>query len=353
MDRPGGQSSATPPNAIPPIAVTMGDPGGCGPQITLEAWRRRNQWKAPPFYVIANHDVMVAADHAGTPMQRIEAPFEAVDCFDAALPILDIDCPLIVPGDRDASGATSTIRAIEMAVAHVRDNQASALVTNPINKALLYEAGFSHPGHTEFLAQLAQSNWLLDDEPMPVMLLTGGGLRVALATIHTPLKDVPDSLTAERIIEIASRLHDSLIMDFGITSPRIAVAGLNPHAGEEGALGHEEQTIINPVCAQLRTKGYQISDAMPGDTVFASMLEGDWDAVIAMYHDQGLAPLKTLDMWGGVNATIGLPFIRTSPDHGTAYEAAAKRSARPDSLIAAIRQASDMVRSRANHGCPS
>lgn len=331
-----------------PIALTMGDPGGCGPQIAIEAWRSRKRWDADPFFIIGGLEVLKTADSKDTPLAVIEHPAQAREFFDAALPVLAIECPAILPGERTPAGAEATIRAIELAVELTHRGAAGAVVTNPINKALLYAEGFTHPGHTEYLAALAHRLYALDDIPHPVMFLTGGGLRVALATIHIPLRDVPDAITPELLSRTALITHEALRRDFALEKPRIALAGLNPHAGEDGALGEEELRIINPTAEDIRRRGINISNAQPGDTVFQAMRAGDYDAVIAMYHDQGLAPLKTLDMWGGVNATIGLPFIRTSPDHGTAYDAAGRGVARADSLIAALKLAGDMARARAS-----
>ncbi len=217
-------------------------------------------------------------------------------------------------------------------------------MTNPIAKALLYRSGFPHPGHTEYLAELAADG---GPAPRPVMMLVGGGLRVALVTIHQPLARIPSLLDSRVIEEVGLTVQAALRRDFGIAAPRIGLCGVNPHAGEDGEIGREEISVINPAAHALRARGVDISDARPGDTIFHEMLGGRFDAIIAMYHDQGLIPVKTLDMWGGVNVTLGLPFIRTSPDHGVAYDAAAKGDARPDSLIAALRLADEMAIARA------
>ncbi len=215
--------------------------------------------------------------------------------------------------------------------------------------ALLYGAGFKFPGHTEYLADLATVNGVA---PRPVMMLAGGGLRVSLVTIHRPLASVAQALTQDLIVDIARITATALRRDFGLPAPRLGLCGLNPHAGEDGGLGREEIETINPAAAILRAEGIDISDARPGDTIFHEALPRDgkpgrFDAVVAMYHDQGLIPVKTLDIWGGVNITLGLPFIRTSPDHGTAYDAAAAGKARPDSLLAALRLAGEMALARA------
>jgi 4-hydroxythreonine-4-phosphate dehydrogenase len=326
---------------LPPLVLSMGDPAGVGPAITAAAWEALKDDKSLTFYVIGAPELY----RPFCAVAEISLPEEAAATFGSALPVLPIAyLPAITPGKPDAASAAAIISAIETGVAHVRSGQAAGLVTNPINKALLYGAGFRHPGHTEFIAELCRPK---GGEPLrPVMMLTGGGLRVALATIHQSLASVPGSLTQEGLIELGTIVHAALISDFGIASPRIAFTGLNPHAGEGGALGREEIEIINPAAEILRSRNINISNARPGDTVFAEALAGAYDAVIAMTHDQGLIPVKTLDFWGGVNMTLGLPIVRTSPDHGTGYDAAAAGTARPDSLIAAIRSAVMVARNR-------
>jgi len=326
---------------LPPLVLSMGDPAGVGPSITAAAWEALKGDSALAFYVIG----APALYRRYCAVKEIASPTEAAAVFSSALPVLPVgDLPAIEPGKPDAASAPAIISAIETGVAHVRTGQAAGLVTNPINKALLYGAGFRHPGHTEFVAELCRPE---DGEPLrPVMMLTGGGLRVALATIHQSLASVPGSLTQESLVELGTIVHSALRSDFGIDAPRIAFTGLNPHAGEGGALGREEIEIINPAADILRARNIDISDARPGDTVFAEALSGAFDAAIAMTHDQGLIPVKTLDFWGGVNMTLGLPIVRTSPDHGTGYDAAATGTARPDSLIAAIRSAVMVARNR-------
>ena len=325
-----------------PIAMTMGDPAGCGPQITKSAWQALKSDPACAFAVIAPPSAFVA--HG--PIEIISDMAEARDAFSKALPILpiDTDLPEISPGAPNQAAASAIIASVETATTLALSGAAGALVTNPINKALLYSAGFAYPGHTEFLAALCAPKG--DAPTRPVMMLVGGGLRVALATIHMPLMETSQALSEDLLIEVASITHKALQSDFGITAPKLAFTGLNPHAGENGTIGHEEIEIINPAAKKLRKQGITISDARSADTVFAESLTGAYDAVIAMTHDQGLIPVKTLDFWGGVNTTLGLPIIRTSPDHGTAYEAAAKAHCRPDSLIAAIKLASQNAMNR-------
>jgi 4-hydroxythreonine-4-phosphate dehydrogenase len=334
------------PGGALPLAVTMGDPAGVGPSITwraYEAFRTRSR----PFYVIADARVLDAARTSASlhhPIITIGSPDEAVEAFQRGLPVAPITSPLPKAGEPDPATATAVLDSIRLAVMHVQSGHAAAVVTNPIAKALLYRAGFKHPGHTEFLAELAAND---GPAPRPVMMLSGGGLRVALATIHKPLAQVPGLLSIDLIADVGRILHGALRRDFGIPAPRIGLCGVNPHAGEDGEIGREEIDIINPAAARMREAGIDCSDARPGDTIFHEARSGRFDAVIAMYHDQGLIPVKTLDIWGGVNVTLGLPFIRTSPDHGVAYDAAASGKGKPDSLIAALDLADAMAHARA------
>jgi 4-hydroxythreonine-4-phosphate dehydrogenase len=322
-----------------PLAVTMGDPAGVGPIITWEAWRRRKSGQRP-FYVIASEPVLARARGAG-PIARLTDPNETAAAFNDGLPLLHIDCPVPEPGKPDAETARPTQRSIEVAVSLTRAGEAAAVVTNPIAKTLMYQAGFKHPGHTEFLAELSVGAG--QSIPRPVMMLVGGGLRVALATIHKPLAAIPSLLTQDLIKETVRITDRDLRTRFGFSKPRIGLCGLNPHAGENGSIGREEVETINPAAAALRAEGIDISDARPGDTIFHEAREGRFDTIIALYHDQGLIPVKTLDIWGGVNVTLGLPIIRTSPDHGVAYDAAANGAAKSDSLIAALDLACQMA----------
>ena len=319
----------------------MGDPAGCGPAITAAAWQQLRADPALAFYVIGAPALYAAR----VPVREITSPGEARDAFPDALPVLALaDVPDVQPGQPDADAAPAIIRSIALATSHALDGAADGIVTNPINKALLYSAGFSYPGHTEYVAHLCTNP--NEPAPQPVMMLVGGGLRVALATIHMPLMKVGKALTVSGLVALGHIVDSALRSDFGLATPRIAFSGLNPHAGEEGSIGTEEQAVINPAAHALRLSGVDMSDARPGDTVFAEALSGAYDAVIAMTHDQGLIPVKTLDFWGGVNVTLGLPVVRTSPDHGTAYDAAAAGTTRPDSLIAALRLAAAMTLAR-------
>jgi len=321
----------------------MGDPAGCGPQITTLAWKALAATGGRPFFVLGDPRLY----EAEIPTRLIDTPADAASVFQDALPVMAVEIDrldALKTGQAFSIGAEATINSIQRATELCLTGAASGMVTNPISKAVLYQAGFSHPGHTEFIAELcsAHSNHAI----RPVMMLVGGGLRVSLATIHVPLMQVIEHLTPTSLTQIANITDTALRRDFGIRSPRIAFTGLNPHAGEAGTIGTEEQDLINPIAAHLRADGIDVSDARPADTVFHEALNGQYDAVIAMTHDQGLIPVKTLDMWGGVNTTLGLPIVRTSPDHGTAYDAAAKGNARPDSLVAAIKLAQSMTENR-------
>ncbi|WP_084418541.1 4-hydroxythreonine-4-phosphate dehydrogenase PdxA [Henriciella litoralis] len=324
-----------------PLAVTMGDPAGCGPQITSLAWQALRASDVAPFYVIGNPSLFTG------PVTKISDPSEAAAAFTNSLPVLDTSTRLgpVETGTPDPKTAPAILESIELATTHALEGKAGGVVTNPISKAVLYSAGFAYPGHTEFLAALCER--ATGEASPPVMMLVGGGLRVSLVTIHIPLLAIPALLTEDLIRSVVETTASALQRDFGLTRPRIALTGLNPHAGESGTIGTEERDIINPAALSLRADGLDVTDARPADTVFAEMLDGRFDAVVAMTHDQGLIPVKTLDMWGGVNTTLGLPIIRTSPDHGTAYDAARDGVARPDSLIAAIRLASQMAANRA------
>lgn len=320
----------------------MGDPAGCGPEITVDTWNTLRANEGRPFFVIGDPRVY----ESNSPIAVIEQPSETPAVFTDALPVLPIEIDqfdALVPGTPLPASGAATVESIRKATAFCLSGEAAALITNPIAKSVLYDVGFAHPGHTEFIAELCRSG---EEDLLPVMMLVGGGLKVSLATIHVPLLQVLDHLTPTTLQSVAETTHHALKQDFGIIEPRIAVTGLNPHAGEDGNIGTEERDLINPVCERLREKGLKMSDARSADTVFHEALSGQFDAVIAMTHDQGLIPVKTLDMWGGVNTTLGLPIVRTSPDHGTAFDAAATGNCRPDSLIAAIQLAETMVENR-------
>ncbi|RKQ70786.1 4-hydroxythreonine-4-phosphate dehydrogenase [Litorimonas taeanensis] len=332
-----------------PLLLSMGDPAGIGPEITLKAWAALKDKSEFAFAIVAPPRVIAQANQDfDYPLKEIKTCADIASVFENALPILPIDGRVPTPGTPDPYHALSVTESIERCVSRCLSGEAAALVTNPIAKDVLYKAGFKFPGHTEYLGQLT----LLEPPPYergPVMMLSGGGLRVGLATVHLSLKDAAEQLSAEAIIRNARVMNGALQCDFGIRAPRISLTGLNPHAGENGALGHEENDIINPSARLLRSSGIQVTDAQPADTLFHAEARENYDAVLAMYHDQGLIPVKTLDFHGGVNITLGLPIVRTSPDHGTAFGIAGQNKARPNSLIAAIKSARHIANNRANY----
>jgi 4-hydroxythreonine-4-phosphate dehydrogenase len=323
-----------------PLAVTMGEPAGIGGEITLAAWLARGR-DIPPFYLIDDPERLATlAGRLGwvAPIRPIGTPADALGVFSEAVPVIPIKCGLRGRlGHPDPFDAAAVIGAIETAVADVLGGRALAIVTNPIHKESLYRAGFTYPGHTEFLAKLAATT-----EP-PVMLLAGRGLRVVPVTIHLPLRRAIESLRPAAIVHAGRVVAAALRRDFGIASPVLAVAGLNPHAGEGGALGREEIEIIGPAVVELRDAGIAVEGPLPADAMFHGAARNSYDAALCMYHDQALIPVKTVDFYGTVNVTLGLPFVRTSPDHGTACGLAGSGSARPDSLIAALRLAAEMA----------
>jgi 4-hydroxythreonine-4-phosphate dehydrogenase len=326
-----------------PLAVTMGEPAGIGGEIALKAWLDRSN-DVPPFYLIDDPDrLAVLARRLGwpAPIRSIEAPYQALALFGEALPVAPIGMPIRAgPGRPDPGDAPAVLGSIETAVRDVRGGRAAALVTNPIHKGSLYRAGFRHPGHTEFLAELAGSA-----QPT-VMMLVCPSLRVVPVTIHMALRRAIESLSAAAIVHAGRVCDAALRRDFGIRAPVLAVAGLNPHAGEAGGLGGEEIEIIEPALVELRAAGIEACGPLPPDTMFHADARRSYDAALCMYHDQALIPIKTIDFHGGVNVTLGLPFVRTSPDHGTAFAIAGRGTARPDSLIAALRLAAQMANRR-------
>lgn len=320
----------------PPLALTMGDPAGIGGEIAARAWAAGAV--ARPFFLIG--DPAWAGGFG--PVAEISAPEEATRAFADALPVMPerLAAPA-PPGAPVAANAASVIRSIERAVSLARAGAAAAVVTLPINKKALYDgAGFAYPGHTEFLAALGGVE-------RSVMMLAAPGLRVVPATIHIPLAEAPRRLTAALIKETGRILAAALTRDFGITAPRLAVAGLNPHAGEGGAMGTEDRDVVAPAVAALRAEGIDVRGPLPADTMFHAAARAGYDAALCMYHDQALIPVKMLDFARGVNVTLGLPFIRTSPDHGTAYDIAGRGVADPTSLIEALNLAHAMAARRA------
>jgi 4-hydroxythreonine-4-phosphate dehydrogenase len=327
-----------------PLALTMGEPAGIGGEIALMAWQKRAQSALPPFFIIDNPsrlDRLAARLGLSVPLRPIAQPAETSRLFATALPVLPIELSKPVqPGRPDPANAQAVIEAITKAVALVRSGRAGGLVTNPVQKETLYAAGFSHPGHTEFLGHLAKVKH-------PVMMLAGPDLRVVPVTVHLSLADALGMLSTGAIVTAGRVTAEALMRDFGIERPRLAVAALNPHAGEAGTMGREEIEIIAPAVKKLSSLGIEVSGPMPADTLFHPAARKRYDAVICMYHDQALIPLKTLDFEHGVNVTLGLPFIRTSPDHGTATDIAGKGVANPASLMAALSLAGVMAKRRA------
>ena len=329
------------------IALTLGEPAGIGPDIAIAAWFKRRDLNLPPFYLIGDIAFMKArakAQHADMPFIETDAA-QAAQAFANALPVVPVGIPATAqPGQPDASSAPAAIASIRHAVADVVAGRASAVVTNPIAKSVLYKAGFSHPGHTEFLAELASIG---NKTPMPVMMLWSPMLAVVPVTIHLSLRDAIANLTSDLIVRTARIVVADLKSRFGIANPRLAISGLNPHAGEDGSLGHEDQSIVAPAVAMLRTEGIDVKGPLPADTMFHEAARKNYDCAICMYHDQALIPIKTIAFDHGVNVTLGLPFIRTSPDHGTAFDIAGTGRANPSSLIAALKLAERMAAHKA------
>ncbi|UWU15285.1 4-hydroxythreonine-4-phosphate dehydrogenase PdxA [Rhizobium sullae] len=329
-----------------PLALTQGDPAGIGPDITLMAWLRRRELGLPPFFLIGDPDVLaVRARQLDLSVAIAEASAAtAPDVFADALPVLPIPAGVeVAAGEPHVATAPATIAAIETAVSLVVKGEAAGVVTNPIAKAVLYEAGFKFPGHTEFLADLATR---ATGKPVrPVMMLAGPKLRAIPVTIHIPIKDVPQALSGELIVETCRIAHADLRKRFGIERPRLAVAGLNPHAGESGTMGREDEDIIHPAIQLLRSEGIDAIGPLPADTMFHDEARARYDVAVCMYHDQALIPVKALGFDDSVNVTLGLPFVRTSPDHGTAFGIAGKGLAREQSLIAALKLAAHLSRS--------
>ena len=331
------------PATLKPIALTMGEPAGIGGEITLKAWLRRDDLNQC-FFAIDNPDRLKRLAQKfslNVAIQPIQDPQEAQDCFSTSLPVIPLK--MVVNdalGKPDPALAPAVLASIKTAVSFVTTGKATALTTNPVQKETLYQASFKHPGHTEFLADLAGIT------TPPVMMLACQALRVVPITVHQSLKSALQSLNQQEIIEKSQITHSALQHDFGIPHPRLAIAGLNPHAGENGALGDEEINIIAPAVNDLQRQGLDVYGPVPPDTLFSERARHEYDAAMCMYHDQALIPIKTLDFDGAVNVTLGLPFIRTSPDHGTAIDIAEHGQASPDSLIAALNMATVMASNR-------
>ena len=331
-----------------PLALTIGDPSGIGPEIALAAWLARAAHGLAPFFLVGDRDLLAArAASLGLEIPlAVVGPSEAADTFATALPVVALGNKMIDrPGVADTANAAGTVEAIDRAVGYCRDGQASAMVTLPISKKPLYEAGFRFPGHTEYLGHLAAE--IFGTPATPIMMIAGPDLRTVPVTIHIALKDVLAALTTAEIVKAGRIVAHDLKARFGIARPRLALAGLNPHAGEGGTMGHEDIEIVAPAVRQLQAEGIDAFGPLPSDTMFHARARAGYDAAICMYHDQALIPAKTLAFDEGVNVTLGLPFIRTSPDHGTAYDIAGKGVARPDSLVAALAMAARMAEQQA------
>jgi 4-hydroxythreonine-4-phosphate dehydrogenase len=327
-----------------PLALTLGEPAGIGPDITLAAWTRRREFGLPAFYVLADPQCLSRrAKRLGLDVS-IEpvTPETAGAVFARALPVVPLGMPVTAePGLPDATSAPAAIASIDRAVADVTSGAAAAVVTNPVAKSVLYKAGFSDPGHTEYLARLSfeQSG----NPAWPVMMLWSPEVAVVPVTIHIPFKDVPGHLTRDLIFETGRVVARDLIERFGIARPRLAVAGLNPHAGEDGTLGKEDSLVVRPAIERLIADGIDARGPLAADTMFHEAARKTYDAALCMYHDQALIPIKTLAFDHGVNVTLGLPFVRTSPDHGTAFDIAGTGKANPSSLVAALKLAARLA----------
>jgi len=324
-----------------PLALSLGDPAGIGPEIAAKAWELRVERRLPPFFVVGDPRSIEAVWPG--PVERITDPADAARCFTEALPIVHVeDAGEIIPGVPNPAGARCSLDSLEFAVGLTRSGAAAALVTGPVSKSQLYEIGFTHPGQTEFIAErcgIAAEN--------VVMMLAGPTLRTVPITTHVPLIQVVDRVSIDLIVARARTTERGLVRDFAIERPRLAIAGFNPHAGESGALGREEIDLIAPAVEKLRAEGINIVGPLAADTMFHARARAKYDAALCLYHDQALIPLKTLHFDEGVNLTLGLPIIRTSADHGTAFDIAGKDLADPGATIAAIQLAASCAENRA------
>jgi 4-hydroxythreonine-4-phosphate dehydrogenase len=326
-----------------PLALTSGEPAGIGPDITIKAWLRRNELKLPAFYLLGDPDFLShRAKALGLDIKlAVVRAEQASATFADALPVVATGHPAAAqPGRPDGTSADAAMASIRQAVDDVIAGRASAVVTNPIAKSVLYRAGFRHPGHTEYLAELAATG---NHTPQPVMMLWSPALVVVPVTIHVSLRDALAQLSSDLIVTTARIVVAGLKARFSLANPRLAVSGLNPHAGEDGSLGTEDKAIVAPAVEILRGEGIEIRGPLPADTMFHEAARQSYDCAICMYHDQALIPIKTLAFEDAVNVTLGLPFIRTSPDHGTAFDIAGTGKANPSSLVAALRLAARMA----------
>ena len=320
---------------IKPLALSLGDPAGIGPEVAAKAWERRREAGLAPFLAVGLPEALAAVWDG--PIRVISDPDEALNVFDEALPVIRVDGGAdIRPGHPTLEGARNALDSVELAVGLTRSNATSAVITGPVSKAQLYAIGFTHPGQTEFVAERCGVAW-----DMVVMMLAGPTLKTIPVTTHVPLRNVPDLLSIELIVTKGRTAIRGLKRQFGIERPRIAVAGFNPHAGESGALGREEIDLVIPAIERLREEDAEIMGPFPADAMFHPRARAQYDAALCLYHDQALVPLKTLHFDDGVNISLGLPIVRTSPDHGTAFAIAGRNEAHPGAMIAALRMAAE------------
>ena len=328
-----------------PLALTLGEPAGIGPDLALDVWRRRAELNVPPFYLVGTVDFLrrrAARLGLDIPITAV-TPRSAAAAFAGALPVVAIDAAVSAePGRPDRSSAPAAVASIRRAVADVMAGEAAAVVTNPVAKNVLYHWGFAEPGHTEFLAKLVQE--ATGKTLRPVMLLWSPELAVVPVTIHLPLKEIFNQLTTGLVIETGRIVARDLAARFGLNRPRLAITGLNPHAGEEGTLGEEDGSIVAPAVARLIADGIDARGPLSADSLFHAQARATYDAALCMYHDQALIPIKTLAFDHAVNVTLGLPFVRTSPDHGTAFDIAGTGRADLKSLVAALRLAARLAK---------
>ena len=327
-----------------PLALTLGEPAGIGPDLALSVWRRRSALDVPPFYLIADPDFLKSRAE----LLRLDVPIATVTprtaaaAFGSALPVVAIDVPVTAaPGRPDRSSAPAAVASIRRATADVMAGSAAAVVTNPVAKNVLYNWGFAEPGHTEFLATLVHE--ATGKSLRPVMMLWSPELAVVPVTIHLPLREIFKQLSVELVVDTGRIVARDLARRFGLPHPRVAIAGLNPHAGEAGTLGEEDDAIVAPAVARLVADGIDARGPLPADSLFHAQARATYDVALCMYHDQALIPIKTLAFDHAVNVTLGLPFVRTSPDHGTAFDIAGTGRADPTSLVAALRLAARLA----------
>jgi 4-hydroxythreonine-4-phosphate dehydrogenase len=329
-----------------PIALTIGEPAGIGPEILIAAWRQQKSTSVPAFYCLGDANLLRRRSQllgSPVPIKLAGGGDDIAAIFAEALPVVPLSGSMTAaPASPETTDVPLIIEAVDRAVDDVRQGKAAAVVTNPVNKLALRRGGFAYPGHTEYLGHLAE-RWT-GQPAHPVMMIAGPNLRTVPVTIHVPLADVPRILNEDMIVETGRIVAADLESRFGVARPRIAVAGLNPHAGEHGTIGAEDDAIVRPAVERMRSLGINATGPLPADTMFHATARATYDAALCMYHDQALIPAKTLAFDEAVNVTLGLPFVRTSPDHGTAFDIAGSGRANPSSLIAALRLAAAMAR---------